>query len=162
LRDRVDLSGAYLYGAILSGANLSGADLSGANLSGANLSGADLSGADLSGANLSGAILSGAYLSGADLSGAYLSSANNLQEVDRVIAVAQLQFSAHGACGRMLTAIKGERSVRLFCGCFTGSIEDLRAYIARGERRLQKTRSLALDTVLVLLEAQNDAGAQEP
>ena len=70
IKNKVDLSGAYL-----SGAYLRSADLSGAYLSGADLSGADLSGAYLSGAYLSGAYLSGAYLRSADLSGAYLSGA---------------------------------------------------------------------------------------
>jgi hypothetical protein len=76
VKEKKDLSGAYLSGANLSRANLSGAYLSGANLSGANLSRANLSGAYLSGANLSGAYLSRANLSGAYLSGAYLSRAN--------------------------------------------------------------------------------------
>ena len=67
IKNKVNLSGAYL-----SGAYLSGADLSGADLSGAYLSGADLSRAGLSRADLSGAYLSGAGLSRADLSGAYL------------------------------------------------------------------------------------------
>jgi uncharacterized protein YjbI with pentapeptide repeats len=76
IKNKVNLSGAYLSGAYLSGADLSGADLSGADLSRAGLSGAYLSGAYLSGADLSGADLSGAYLSGADLSRAGLSRAD--------------------------------------------------------------------------------------
>jgi uncharacterized protein YjbI with pentapeptide repeats len=132
--------------AVKSGANLSGANLSGANLSRAYLSGADLSCAYLSGADLSGANLSRAYLSGADLSRANLS------------AFAQVSFSGHGECGRMLTAIRQKEGdeIRLFCGCFSGSVQDLRDYIAKGESRYAKTRTLALDTVLALIEARND------
>ena len=72
VKNKANLSGAYLSGANLRGANLSEANLRGAYLSGANLSEANLSGAYLSEANLRGADLSGAYLSGADLSGADL------------------------------------------------------------------------------------------
>jgi hypothetical protein len=84
---RANLSGAYLSGANLSGAYLSRANLSGAYLSGANLSGAYLSRANLSGAYLSGANLSGAYLSGADLSGAYLKEA---KDADLAIAMTRI------------------------------------------------------------------------
>ena len=61
VKQKTDLSGAYLRGAYLRGADLRGADLRGA---------------DLSDANLRGAYLSGAYLRGADLRGADLSDAN--------------------------------------------------------------------------------------
>jgi hypothetical protein len=54
VKNRANLSGAYLSRAYLSGAYLSDADLSGADLSRAYLRDADLSGADLSGAHLSG------------------------------------------------------------------------------------------------------------
>ena len=53
-------------------------------------------------------------------------------------------------------ALKEGDEPRFFCGCFTGSADDLRTYIADGEKHLSKTRTLALDTVLVLLAAQND------
>jgi hypothetical protein len=131
--------------ALASRANLSGADLSGADLSRANLSGANLSGANLSRANLSGADLSGADLSGADLS--------------RVgVKWAQIGFMGHGECGRMLTAIqiKETDEIKFYCGCFTGTVDELRTYIQNGEERLRKTRKLALDTVLILIEAKND------
>jgi len=121
----------------------------GTNLRSANLSGADLRSADLRSANLSGADLSGADLSGADLSDVNLSGADGL-------CYAQVSFSGHGECGRMLTAIKRTEEIELFCGCFTGNVEALRQYIANGKERLKKTRTLALDTVLVLLEATNE------
>lgn len=37
-----------------------------------------------------------------------------------------------------------------------GSVEDLRNYIADGEECLKRTRTLALDTVLMLLNTKND------
>ena len=120
-----------------------------AHASGENLSGADLSGADLSGANLSRAHLSGADLSGASLSGADLSGA-------KVLAFSSVSFSGHGECGRMLTAVKTEQETRLWCGCFTGTVEELRQYIESGKARYKKTRTLALDTILVLLDAKNE------
>ena len=118
--------------------------------SGADLSGADLSGANLSGANLSRVTLLRANLSRADLSGANLSGA--------VHAFAQVAFKGHGECGRMLTAVqlKAGRTVSFFCGCFTGDESALRKYIADGDHRYAKTRTLALDTALVLLSENNE------
>jgi len=121
-------------------ANLSGANLIRADLSGANLSGAYLSGADLSRANLSRADLSDAYLSGANLSRA-------------VHAWAQVAFKDHGECGRMLTAViykEGDEAVYQ-CGCFSGTLADLKTYIKEGEKDWAKTRTLAMNTVTKLL-----------
>ena len=131
LKARVNLSGADLYGANLYGADLYGADLSGANLSGVNLSGADLYGANLSGANLSRADLN---------------------------ACAQVSFKGHGECGRMLTVIRQKEGdeLRFYCGCFRGTEQELRKYIAYSEPKYAKTRTLALETVLVLIAATND------
>jgi hypothetical protein len=134
---------------VASGANLKGADLSNANLSNANLSGADLSGANLKGADLSNANLSYAYLSGADLSGADLKGA-------KIVSVAQISFTGHGECGRTLIAIQTETAIYICCGCFAGSPDELRAWIIGDEKRLAKTRTLALDTALILLAAKND------
>jgi uncharacterized protein YjbI with pentapeptide repeats len=155
-----NFSGANLYGANLSRADLSGADLSGANFSVANLSGADLYGANLSGANLSRADLSRADLSGANLYGADLSRADlsvaNLSGAD-LYAHAQVSFKGHGKCGRMLTVIRQKEGdeARFFCGCFRGTEAELRQYIADGYKGYVKTRTLALETVLTLLAAQN-------
>ena len=116
-----------------------------ANLSGAYLSGADLSRADLSRANLSGAYLSGADLYGANLSGVNLSGA--------VYKWAQVAFTGHGECGRMLTAVihkEGEATVYQ-CGCFSGSIEDLQSYITNGAENHKASRTLAMDYVTRLL-----------
>ena len=140
-----------LLKALKARANLSGADLSGANLSGADLSRANLYGANLSGVNLSGADLSGANLSGADLSGANLSGAN-------LYAYAQVSFKGHGECGRMLTVIRQKEGdeLRFYCGCFRGTEQELRQYIADSDPKYAKTRTLALDTVLALIAAQNE------
>ncbi len=170
VKSRADLSRADLYGADLSranlsranlsGANLSGADLSRANLYGANLSRADLSGADLSRADLYGADLSGANLYGANLSGANLSGAN-LSRADlygaNLYAFAQVAFKGHGEIGRMLTAIiqKEGDEPRLFCGCFRGTFAELEKYIADGEAKYQKTRTLAMNAVKEMLYARN-------
>jgi hypothetical protein len=138
-----DLRDADLPGANLRGADLRGADLRGANLRGANLSDADLSGADLSGADLSGADLRGADLRGADLSGG------------KFVARSTVQFSAHGEMGRELSAIKTdakENAITLYCGCFTGTTEELRDFITKGKEKYARTRTLALDTALMLLE----------
>ena len=155
--ERADLSRANLSGANLSGANLSGANLSGADLSGADLSGADLSRANLSGARLSGADLSGADLSRANLSGARLSGAN-LSGADlsgSVHAWAQVAFKGHGECGRMLTAViyaDGQDAVYQ-CGCFSGSLDELKAYIKNSEQHYRAGRTLAMETVTKLLTA---------
>jgi uncharacterized protein YjbI with pentapeptide repeats len=151
---RADLYGADLYGANLYGANLISADLNGADLNGADLNGADLNGADLYGANLycanlSGANLSGANLSGADLIDAYLNGS-------KIVSVAQISFTGHGQCGRTLIAIQTETAIYICCGCFAGSPDELRAWIIGDEKRLAKTRTLALDTALILLAAKND------
>ena len=115
-----------------------------ANLSGANLSCADLSCANLYGADLSGANLYGADLSGADLYGADL------------YAFAQVSFKGHGECGRMLTAIQqsADSEIYLCCGCFRGSVAEIKAYIKNGEDRFKKSRTLALNTVLKLLKEE--------
>lgn len=90
------------------------------------------------------AMVTEANLSRANLIGADLSRA--------VEKWAQVAFMAHGECGRMLTAIKRpDCEVELFCGCFTGSVDHLREYIANGEERLKASRTLAADTVLTLL-----------
>ena len=58
----------------------------------------------------------------------------------------------------MLTAvqIKADDPVSFFCGCFTGDESALRKYIADGDDRYRKTRTLALDTVMMLLAANNE------
>ena len=101
-------------------------------------------------ANLSRANLSGANLSCADLSGADLSHANLSRAVHKW---AQVAFMAHGECGRMLTAVvfkDGEAAVYQ-CGCFSGSLEDLRQYIENGEERYKASRTKAMEVATELL-----------
>ena len=106
-----------------------------AYLSGANLSCADLSRADLRDANLRDA-----YLSGANLSG-------------QPILRASCSWTAHGECGRTLQGVAlpddaGVLRIALSCGCFCGSPDELREYIARGEERYRASRTTALEFVL--------------
>jgi len=145
-----DLRGADLRGADLRGANLRWADLSGANLRKANLRGAnlrwaDLSGADLRGANLRWADLRGANLRGADLRGADLRKAN-LREAENII-YAECSFYSHGECGRKLLAIVIENEIKYFCGCFSGSEEELQEYINDGDEKYKESRQFAFDFV---------------
>ena len=120
-----DAPAASTLGEALKSAYLSGADLSRAYLSGAYLSRADLSRADLSGANLSRADLS---------------------------AWAQVSFAGHGECGRMLTAYQqtDEQPMQFQCGCFSGTEDELRAYIASHDATLAPSRLLAIETVKAL------------
>ena len=158
--ERANLRGANLGGANLGGANLGDANLGGAYLRCANLRGANLGGANLGDANLGGAYLGGANLRGANLGGANLRGANlggaYLRGGEEVTDTASIQFTGHGECGRSLLAVKSEKRILLWCGCFHGTPEDLRAYIDNGPDRLKRTRTLALDTVLALLDAKND------
>jgi len=161
-----DLSGANLCKANLCWANLRMANLSEANLSKANLSGADLREANLSKANLSGADLSWADLSWADLCWANLRMANlseaNLSKADLCwanlseavgIIYAQCSFTAHGECGRQLSGVIIKGELRLFCGCFEGTLADLDAYIGAGEERYKPTRKLARDFIVAAIDA---------
>jgi hypothetical protein len=133
----------------MSRANLSGADLSWANLSRANLRGADLSGANLSRANLRGANMSRANLRGANLRGADMSGAIGLR-------YAQCSFDAHGENGRQLSAVVIAGELRLFCGCFSGALAELDAYIDKGEERYKTTRKLARDFIVAAIDAARE------
>jgi uncharacterized protein YjbI with pentapeptide repeats len=136
-----DLSWADLREANLSGADLRGANLSWADLRGANLSWADLREANLSGANLSEANLSEANLSGADLRGVY------------ALKYAQCSFDAHGEKRRQLSGVVIAGELRLFCGCFAGTLAELDAYIDNGEERYKTTRKLARDFIVAAIDA---------
>jgi uncharacterized protein YjbI with pentapeptide repeats len=117
-------------------------------LTGAVLTGAVLRDAVLTGAVLRDAVLRDAVLTGADLTGADLRGG-------KFIARASVQFSAHGEYGRELTAIRTdakENPVTLWCGCFMGTPEELRKYIAEGADRYAASRALAMETVLKLLD----------
>ena len=56
--------------------------------------------------------------------------------------------------GRQLLVIKIQAETKLFCGCFSGSESDLREYIKNGEERYKDSRTIALDTVLILLKVE--------
>ena len=103
--------------------------------------------ADLQRAYLRGADLQGAYLQGADLRGADLRGA--------VYKWAQVAFSGHGECGRMLTAyIQSEGMDPVYqCGCFFGTLDDLKGYIANGEECHKASRTLAMKYATKLLTA---------
>jgi len=105
---------------------------------------ADLHGADLRGANLSDANLRGADLSGADLSGA------------TGLRYAQCSFDAHGERGRQLSGVVIAGELRLFCGCFSGTLAELDAYIDKGEERYKATRKLARDFIVAAIAARKE------
>jgi len=151
---------ANLRGANLREADLSEANLRGANLREANLSWANLSGADLRNANLSEANLSWAELRGADLSEANLRGAN-LREADLrgayALKYAQCSFDAHGESGRQLSAVVIAGELRLFCGCFAGTLAELDAYIDNGDERYKATRKLARDFIVAAIDAARKA-----
>jgi uncharacterized protein YjbI with pentapeptide repeats len=156
---RAGLQGAYLQRAYLRGADLRGAYLQGADLQGADLQGADLQGACLRGAYLRGAYLRGAYLRGADLRGADLQGAG-LQGADLqgakydghgIMSIASVAFTGHGERGRTLVGIRHTGGIVLRCGCFNGSPDDLRAYIANGAEKYRPSRTAALEAMLTIL-----------
>ena len=98
--------------------------------------------ADLSDANLSCTDLSRAELSGANLSGS------------TGVKYAACAWSGHGEKGRQLLAVQlGE--ICLFCGCFAGSVSELRDYIATDEHEYKASRTKALDFVLSCFEEES-------
>ena len=111
---------------------------------------ADLTGADLTGAVLRSADLTGADLTGAVLTGAVLRSADLTESSG--VRYAQCAWSGHGERGRMLTAAVIAGETRLFCGCFSGSPEDLRKHIADGKPEYRASRTKALEFVLSCIE----------
>ena len=90
----------------------------------------------------------------ADLSSADLSYANLQQIIGKQFS--QVSFSGHGECGRSLIAIKENETVKLFCGCFSGTKEELIVYIEKGEEKYKKSRTLAMETVLQLVEIEHE------
>ena len=143
-----DLRDADLRGAVLTHAVLTHADLRDAVLTGADLTGADLRHAVLTGADLRGAVLRGADMRGADLTGG------------KFLSRSAVQFTGHGECGRELSAIKTDAQdnpITMWCGCFVGTPEELHKYIADGDEKYRRTRTLAMETVLMLLDVNNAA-----
>ena len=94
-------------------------------------------------ANLRNAYLHRVDLRRADLRWADLSRAN-LCEVTS-IARCEVSWSTHGECGRKLMAVSIEDEDIYFCGCFSGSMKELRAYIERGAEEYKQSRTIAAD-----------------
>ncbi len=114
VKNRANLTGAYLAGANLAWANLTRANLTGADLTRANLTRADLTGANLAGANLTGAYLAGADLACANLARAYLAGANltgaDLAGADLACAnLARAYLARANLTGANLTGAKGSK-----------------------------------------------------
>jgi len=86
-----------------------------------------------------------ADLRGADLRGADLRKAN-LREAENII-YAECSFYSHGECGRKLLAIVIENEIKYFCGCFSGSEEELQEYINDGDEKYKESRQFAFDFV---------------
>ncbi|GHV34529.1 hypothetical protein FACS1894187_05300 [Synergistales bacterium] len=143
-----NLRGANLRGANLSEANLREADLSEADLSEAilyradlreailyraDLREADLYRADLYRADLRGANLRGADLREADLSGADLSEANG---IDNLISVGLIGSAKRQTLYDMKNDI-------VFCGCFKGTLEELRAKNAGRDNKIYEAEYVA-------------------
>ena len=132
------------------------ANLSEANLRGANLRRADLHGANFYGADLRGANLHGANLYGANLSEAYLADANLKGTLIGKHTFASVTWPGHGEEGRQLLAVSdqdGEGIDIYHCGCFRGTYDELRSFIARGDKELRPSRELTFDVVNMLLAA---------
>ena len=140
-----DLTVAALAGSDLTGADLTGAALAGSDLTGADLTGASLYGADLTGANLRGSNLTGSDLRGADLRGADLAESVGARFAD-------CAFSGHGERGRRLLVVEIGGAATCFCGCFRGSLAELRDYIAAGDPSLRESRTKAADFVTSCFE----------
>ena len=87
-----------------------------------------------------------ANLSEANLSGADLRLATGIN-------YAQCSFIAHGECGRQLLGIIINGTLRLFCGCFSGTLEELDAYIENGEERYKPSRKLARNFIVAAIDA---------
>jgi uncharacterized protein YjbI with pentapeptide repeats len=161
-----DLTLAHLEGAELTRANLEGVDFSSANLDfatlrnsylvGANFEGAMLTRTDLRGANLKGSKLDGANLNLAKLTGANLCGA--------LYAYAQVAFGGYGGTGGMLTGVrlkKGENVIFFHSDHFAGSAKELRDHICNDAPRFRKSRTLAMDTVLSLIDEKHVGETEE-
>ena len=145
-----DLTGADLRSALLTGSDLTGADLTSAILRGAILRGADLTGADLRSADLRRAILRSADLTGADLTGAVLTGAVLHESIG--VQHASCSWSGHGERGRQLLSARIGGEIKFWCGCFSGTREDLQTYINKGREEYKPSRQKALDFVASCFE----------
>lgn len=138
-----DLSCADLNNAYLSGCTLRSAKLISSNLSFSNMTRTDISNADLLGSNLSHANLSYSFNVGANFNSAHFNAVDGLN-------YASCSFTMHGKRGRQLLAVEVANEIRLFCGCFNGSVKELTNYINNDNPDLVESRLLALETVIKL------------
>lgn len=115
-----NLSESDLSDSNLGYANLTHANLFGANLSRANLYRANFCKADLRRANLTDANLSEANFAGAELAFATWRD----EEILKILG-----FSGFGSVGRLTNFLITDKSIKVFCGCFTGDIEEFKSRI---------------------------------
>ena len=66
---------------------------------------------------------------------------------------AQCSFDAHGERGRQLSGVVIAGELRMFCGCFSGTLAELDAYIDNGDERYKATRKLARDFIVAAIDA---------
>ena len=111
---------------------------------------ADLTGADLRSADLRRAILRSADLTGADLTGAVLTGAVLHESIG--VQHASCSWSGHGERGRQLLSARIGGEIKFWCGCFSGTREDLQTYINKGREEYKPSRQKALDFVASCFE----------
>ena len=145
-----DLRSADLRSADLTSAILRGADLTGADLRSADLRSAVLRSAYLTGAYLTGAVLTGSDLTGSDLTGAVLTGAVLHESIG--VQHASCSWSGHGERGRQLLSARIGGEIKFWCGCFSGTREDLQTYINKGREEYKPSRQKALDFVASCFE----------
>jgi uncharacterized protein YjbI with pentapeptide repeats len=108
--------------------------------SGCNLQSLDMRGADMSEANMRGADMSEANMSGA-----------------AGVKNASCSWTEHGERGRQLLAVRIDGKDVYFCGCFKGSLDNLRDYIKRGDKKHAASRTIAADFVSARMAEMKDA-----
>ena len=109
---------------------------------------------DWSGCNLNGASLNGASMNGASLNGASMVGAEG-------VISASCSWTDHGECGRQLLVVRIDGKDVYFCGCFKGSIEELRQYIQNGNDKYRASRTIAVDFVSARMFEMNNAETKE-
>lgn len=134
----------------LSNLLLRGVDLSNSLLRYTNLASTSLEGSNLTNTNLFGANLTESYLEATTLGGNINFNSTLLNSTEG-INYATCSFDMHGECGRQLTAVKIGTTIKLFCGCFSGTPESLQEYINSGNRMLYESRMLAFNFVMTAI-----------
>jgi uncharacterized protein YjbI with pentapeptide repeats len=144
--------------------NLSGLSLAGCDLRYARLWYVHMNGVNLQGANLQHALLHHVNLYGASMRGVQLENATlpSWVKLSRVQGLrwAQVSFTDFGEADRTLTVLTtGMNEPLYFCGCFSGTEKEFRAYIKhpkwfiiQNAQRVYESRMLALKTAKQLLK----------